>query len=79
MLVEAAVRAQGVALARWSLAADELELGRLQLLFPKVAPLPTGLSYYLVSPRENLRRKVVAAFRDWVVAEARSLQILPGP
>jgi LysR family transcriptional regulator, glycine cleavage system transcriptional activator len=79
MLVEAAVRAQGVALARWSLAADELELGRLQLLFPKVAPLPTGLSYYLVSPRENLRRKVVAAFRDWVVAEAKSLQILPGP
>jgi hypothetical protein len=48
-------------------------------LFPKVAPLPTGLSYYLVSPRENLRRKVVAAFRDWVVAEAKSLQILSGP
>jgi LysR family glycine cleavage system transcriptional activator len=78
MVVEAAVRTQGVALARWSLASDELELGRLQLLFPKVAPLPTGLSYYLVSPRENLRRKVVATFRDWVVAEAKSLQVLPG-
>lgn len=77
MVVEAALRAQGVALARWSLAADELEHGRLQLLFPKVAPLPTGLSYYLVSPRENLRRKVVAAFRDWVMAEAKALQILP--
>jgi LysR family transcriptional regulator, glycine cleavage system transcriptional activator len=77
MLVEAAVRAQGVALARWSLASDELELGRLRLLFPDVAPLPTGHSYYLVSPRENLRRKVVSAFRDWVVAEATSLQILP--
>src|SRR6185295_14586293 len=34
MLVEAALRGQGVALARWSLAADELMLGRLTLLFP---------------------------------------------
>jgi LysR family transcriptional regulator, glycine cleavage system transcriptional activator len=73
MLVEAAVRAQGVALARWSLCADELALGRLLLLFPKVPPLPTGLAYYLVSPRENLRRKSVAAFRDWVLLEAQSL------
>jgi LysR family glycine cleavage system transcriptional activator len=78
MVVEAAVRAQGVALARWSLVVDELELGRLRLLFPKVAPLPTGLAYYLVSPRENLRRKPVSAFRDWVLEEAKGLA-LPGP
>ncbi len=78
MLVEAAVRAQGVALARWSLAVDELELGKLVLLFPRIAPLPTGFAYYLVSPRENLRRKSVLAFRDWVVSEARSLRALPG-
>ncbi len=76
MLVEAAVRAQGVALARWSLAADELALGRLVLLFPKQPALSTGLGYYLVSPRENAKRKVVAAFRDWVVTETRSLQLL---
>jgi LysR family glycine cleavage system transcriptional activator len=74
MLVEAAVRAHGVALARWSLCADELALGRLQLLFPKVSPLATGLAYYLVSARENLRRKPVAAFRDWVLSEAQSLK-----
>jgi LysR family transcriptional regulator, glycine cleavage system transcriptional activator len=77
MLVEAAIRSQGIALARWSLAADELRLGRLRLLFPNIAPLPTGLSYYLVSPRENLRRKSVAAFRDWVLAEAEQLKALP--
>jgi LysR family glycine cleavage system transcriptional activator len=77
MLVEAALRAQGVALARWSLAVDELELGRLQLLFPELAPLRTGLAYYLVSPRENLRRKAVAAFRDWVLAEAQGLRVFP--
>lgn len=78
MVVEAAVRAQGVALARWSLVADELELGRLRLLFPKVPPLPTGLAYYLVSPRENLRRKAVSDFRDWVLDEAKGLA-LPAP
>jgi LysR family glycine cleavage system transcriptional activator len=74
MLVEAAVRAQGVGLARWSLAADELESGRLLLLFPRTAPLPTGLAYYLVAPRENLRRSAVSAFRDWIIAEAQSLR-----
>jgi LysR family glycine cleavage system transcriptional activator len=77
MLVEAAVRAQGVALARWSLVVDELRLGRLRLLFPETRPLPTGLAYYLVSPRENLRRKPVSAFRDWVIEEAKGLA-LPG-
>jgi LysR family glycine cleavage system transcriptional activator len=74
MLVEAAVRGQGVALARWSLAVDELELGRLVSLFPKVPPLPTGLAYFLVSPRENLKRSEVAAFRDWVVTESKGLR-----
>lgn len=74
MLVEAAVRAQGVALARWSLAVDELVLGRLVLLFPRVAPLATGLAYYLVTPREYLRRPAVAAFRDWLLSEAASLR-----
>ena len=74
MLVEAAVRGQGVALARWSLAVDELRLGRLTLLFPQVPPMETGLAYYLVSPRETLRRVAVAAFRDWVIAEAAGLR-----
>jgi LysR family glycine cleavage system transcriptional activator len=75
MVVEAALRAQGVALARWSLVADELALGRLRLLFPKVPPLGTGLSYYLVRPRENLRREAVRAFRDWVLEEAKELAL----
>jgi LysR family glycine cleavage system transcriptional activator len=77
MLVEAAVRGQGIGLARWSLAADELELGRLVLLFPKLPALATGRAYYLVSSRVSLRRPPVSAFRDWVLAEAQSLRI-PG-
>lgn len=74
MVVEAAVRGQGVALARRSLAVDELSLGRLVLPFPSVPPLPTGLAYYLALPHENLRRPEVAAFREWLREEVSALR-----
>jgi LysR family glycine cleavage system transcriptional activator len=73
MLVEAAARGQGVALARWSLIQDELAAGRLRLPFPKLEPLPVGHAYYLVGLRESFRRPEVAAFRDWLRAEVRTL------
>lgn len=73
MVIEGAIRGQGFALARWSLAADELALGRLMLPFPKVPPLPTGKAYYVAGPRENLRRPLVMAFREWLRKEARAL------
>jgi LysR family transcriptional regulator, glycine cleavage system transcriptional activator len=73
MLVEAAVRGQGVALARRSLALDDLAAGRLALPFPRLAPMPTGRAYYLVSTRENLARPPVAAFRKWLRREASVL------
>lgn len=74
MLIEAALRGQGVGLARFSLAVDELAVGRLVQPFPKARALATGLAYYVVAPRESLRRPVVAAFRDWVLDEAKSLR-----
>jgi LysR family transcriptional regulator, glycine cleavage system transcriptional activator len=74
MLVEAAVRGQGVALARWSLAVDELAAGRLALPFPKYPPLSTGLAYYLASPSENFRRPEVTAFRTWILEETAALR-----
>jgi len=73
MVVEGAIRGQGVALARRSLSLDELALGRLVLPFPQVAPVATGLAYYLVGPRENFKRPEIAAFRSWLRQEARSL------
>jgi LysR family glycine cleavage system transcriptional activator len=78
MLVEAATRGQGVAIARWSLAEGELELGHLVQPFPRVPLLPTESSYYLVGPRESLRKPHVAAFREWVRAEAATLRRPPG-
>jgi LysR family glycine cleavage system transcriptional activator len=74
MVVEAAILGQGVALARRSLSLDELAAGRLVLPFPKFAPVPTGLAYYLVGPRENFKRPEIAAFRSWIREEARSLR-----
>ena len=75
MLVEAAVRGQGVGLARWSLAMDDLASGRLVLPFPTIRPTPTGLSYYVALPREALARPEVAAFRAWLLREAKGLVI----
>jgi LysR family glycine cleavage system transcriptional activator len=77
MLIEAALRGQGVGLARFSLASDELAAGRLVLPFPKARSLATGLAYYLAAPRESLRRPVVAAFRDWLLEETKSLRTGP--
>jgi len=77
MLVEAAVRGQGVALARWSLAADDLAAGKLKAPFPRVPPLPTGLTYYLAAPAENLRRPEVSAFRKWIQHESAALRERP--
>ena len=74
MLVEAAVRGHGVALARWSLAMDDLAAERLVLPFPKIAPMPTGRSYYLAAPKENLARSPVAKFRDWLMQETSVLR-----
>jgi LysR family glycine cleavage system transcriptional activator len=74
MVVEAAIQGQGVALARRSLSLDELALGRLVLPFPKVAPVATGLAYYLVGPSENFKRPEIAAFRSWLRQEVRSLR-----
>ena len=75
MLIEAALRGQGVGLARWSLAADELSVGRLCLPFPKARRVPTELAYYVVAPRENLRQPAVASFRSWLLQQAESLRL----
>lgn len=77
LLVEAAVRGQGVALARWSLIQDELSAGRLSHVFPRSAPLPVGHAYSLVGLRETFRRPEIAAFRDWLRLEIASLATAP--
>jgi LysR family transcriptional regulator, glycine cleavage system transcriptional activator len=71
MVVDAAIRGQGVALARWSLAADALAQGRLIQPF-RAKPIATGRAYYLVARAATLLRPEVAAFRAWLIAEIAS-------
>lgn len=69
MLIQAAMAGQGVALARGVLAADELAAGRL--VRPFTLSLPTEYAYYLVCPQNTAEQPKIAAFRDWLLDEAR--------
>lgn len=78
MLVDAAVDGLGVALARTTLAAWDLVHGRLVRPFEVGLPLTRG--YWIVCPRSTATLPKIAAFRDWMLAEAaddlRRLQAL---
>ena len=68
LALEAAADGMGVALGMPVLAGSDLASGRL------VAPLPLSLplkfAYYIVSGVETAERADVAAFRNWLLAEA---------
>jgi LysR family glycine cleavage system transcriptional activator len=66
--LQAAVEGQGVALGSGSLARDDLEAGHLVCPFDIV--LPVNFAYYLVYPEATAEASKVAAFRDWILAEA---------
>lgn len=76
MVVEGAVRGQGVALVRLSLAADDLAARRLVMPFPRAGLTPTGRSYFLVSTRVKAQRPEVAAFCAWLRREVGALRTL---
>ena len=68
MVVQAAVDGIGVALGHSLMIARELEQGTLVTLFdsPVAAPAP----YLLVTAPASRRKPEVAAFRDWILAQA---------
>jgi LysR family glycine cleavage system transcriptional activator len=70
MVIQASMAGQGVALARGVLAADELAAGRL--VRPFALSLPTEYAYYLVCPEHTAEHPKIAAFREWLLAEAGS-------
>ncbi len=71
MALQVAIEGQGVALANSALAADDLASGRLVKPFDPTLDLKLGFAYYVVSPEATADRPQVAAFRNWVLAEAR--------
>ena len=68
MVIQAAVEGQGVALGRSALAAADLAAGRL--VKPFDISLPATVAYYVVCPTATADYPKIAAFRDWVIAEA---------
>ncbi len=68
--IQAAIRGEGVVLGRSALIADDLAAGRL--VRPFELSLPAGFAYYVVYPPRALKRPTIKAFRDWLIAEARS-------
>jgi len=68
MALQAAVEGQGVALGTTSHAADHLAAGRL--VAPFDLSMPTRFAYWVVAPRARAKEPAIAAFRDWLIAEA---------
>jgi LysR family glycine cleavage system transcriptional activator len=71
LTIDAAIAGQGIALVHEVLVQDELTNRRL-VKVSDVA-LEDG-SYWLVWPDRALRRKAVAAFRDWLLVESAGLR-----
>ena len=68
MVIDAAVDGQGIALAWTTLAAWDLINGRLVRPFDVMLRL--SKNYWIVSPKATSALPKIAAFRDWVLAEA---------
>jgi LysR family glycine cleavage system transcriptional activator len=68
-VIEAVVAGDGLALIRESMVRHELRNGRL--ICPLPSTLKVDIAYYLVHPLGALDRREVAAFREWLLEQAR--------
>lgn len=70
LVVEAAVAGRGVALAKSTLARDDLDAGRL--VSPMAITTSVDFAYHVVHPKVKGRLPQVKAFVVWITAEARA-------
>jgi LysR family glycine cleavage system transcriptional activator len=68
LVIEAAVGGRGVALAKRTLAQDDLDAGRL--IVPMPITTEVDFAYYVVHPKAKGRLPQVKAFVSWILAEA---------
>jgi len=68
LVIEAAVGGRGVALAKRTLAQDDLDAGRL--IVPVPITTSVDFAYYVVHPKAKGRLPQVKAFVAWIIAEA---------
>lgn len=74
--VRAAAAGHGLALARWSLVSDELARG--ELVAASSRPVRYARGYWFVCPARSRTLPLVAAFRDWLFAQAAVFPAPPG-
>jgi LysR family glycine cleavage system transcriptional activator len=70
LVIEAAVNGRGVALAKQTLAQDDIDAGRLVQPFEDATAV--DFAYFIVHPKAKARLKQVRAFTAWVTAEAEA-------
>ncbi|MGH7022289.1 MAG: transcriptional regulator GcvA [Caulobacteraceae bacterium] len=68
LVIEAAVAGRGVALAKRTLAQDDLDAGRL--VAPMAISTNVDFAYYVVHPKAKARLPQVKAFVAWLLTEA---------
>lgn len=68
LVLQAAIAGHGIALSRVSLAADDVATGLL--VYPFDTIIEARFAYYLAAPPAHFARPAVAAFCDWIKAEA---------
>ena len=71
MAVEAALEGQGVALLGDRLVSDLVASGRLICPFADTLRRPLSFAYFVLTPQRGHKAKEIAAFRDWLLREAR--------
>ncbi|MFT5261205.1 MAG: LysR family glycine cleavage system transcriptional activator [Saprospiraceae bacterium] len=73
MAVQSALEGDGIALARSQLVLDDLAKGRL--IRPFDISQPTGFSYFIVYPEEQIPNTAMRAFIGWLQQQARESEI----
>lgn len=73
MAVQAALDGHGVALIGDMLVADHFATGRLVRPFDPSLSTPLNFSFYLLSAKDKAEQPKVAAFRNWLLEEARAV------
>jgi LysR family transcriptional regulator, glycine cleavage system transcriptional activator len=73
-IVRAAEAGQGLALAMWSLVADDVAMGRLAVAGRAVR---SARAYHFVCPPAHLAINKVATFREWLTSECVSFPLPP--
>ncbi len=72
LAIQAAIGGQGVALGNTSLVGDDLTSGRLVRPFDLSLKASSLFAYHLVIPQAIIERPLIAAFRNWILAETAS-------